>query len=165
VSYCIIIRGPLGVGKTTVARALSAQLSGLYISIDQVLEDHNLLQSDGEGIAVSCFLAANEMLLPAAQAALDTGRPVIIDGCFYHLEPITDLEQRLAAPVLVFTLQAPLSVCVARDKQRSVAYGVDAAAAVHSMVARVAYGTSIDTMDQTLGQTVASVANQLPPAQ
>ena len=51
-SNCIVIRGPLGVGKTTVARALAEQLSALYISIDQVLEDHDLLRSDGEGISV-----------------------------------------------------------------------------------------------------------------
>ena len=33
----ILVRGPLGVGKTTVARKLAASLNAHYISIDSVL--------------------------------------------------------------------------------------------------------------------------------
>jgi shikimate kinase len=32
--YFVIIRGPLGVGKTTIAKRLAKQLNAKYISID-----------------------------------------------------------------------------------------------------------------------------------
>jgi predicted kinase len=161
-SYCIIIRGPLGVGKTAVAQALAKQLAAYYISIDQVLTTHNLLQSDGEGISVNCFVRANELVLPEVKAVLDTGQVVIFDGNFYHQEPITHLEQQLTVPVYVFTLQAPLSVCVERDSHRQQAYGIAATATVYNMVSCVKYGIYIDTTDQTLAQTVAAVIDCLP---
>jgi predicted kinase len=161
-SYCIIIRGPLGVGKTTVAQALAEQLVAYYISIDQVVTAHNLLQSDGQGISAASFVRANELVLPQVQAALDTGQVVIFDGNFYHQEPITHLEQQLSVPVHVFTLQAPLSICVERDRQRQCVYGIAAATAVYNMVSRVEYGINIDTTDQTSAQTVAAVADHLP---
>jgi predicted kinase len=160
-SYCIIIRGPLGVGKTAVAQALAEQLTAYYISIDQVLTAHNLLQSDGEGISVNCFLRANELVLPEVKAILDTGQVVIFDGNFYHQEPITHLEQQLPVPVYVFTLHAPLSVCVERDSHRKDVYGIAAAATVYNMVSRVEYGTYIDTTDQTLTQTMAAITGYL----
>ncbi|MDF1513086.1 MAG: AAA family ATPase [Anaerolineae bacterium] len=94
-SYCIIIRGPLGVGKTTVAQALADQLSAYYISIDQVLTDHHLLQSDGQGISVDSFVRANEIVLPQVRDILCARRVVIFDGNFYHQEAITHLEQQL----------------------------------------------------------------------
>lgn len=160
-SYCIVIRGPLGVGKTTVAQALAARLGAITISIDQVLADNDLEQSDGEGIRVESFVRANELVLPAVHAALDAGQPVIFDGNFYHQEPITHLEERLAAPVHVFTLQAPLSTCIDRDSGRQRVYGVGAATAVYNMVARVNCGIGIDTTGQTVAETVAAVVGHL----
>ena len=38
-SYYIIIRGALGIGKSTIARKLSRILNAGYISIDKVLEE------------------------------------------------------------------------------------------------------------------------------
>ena len=34
----IIIRGPLGVGKSTVAKAIAKKIGGAYISVDEVLD-------------------------------------------------------------------------------------------------------------------------------
>jgi predicted kinase len=160
-SYCIIIRGPLGVGKTAVAHALAEHYTAYYISIDQVLTTHNLLQSDGLGISVTCFMRANELILPQVRSALDTGQIVIIDGNFYHHEPITYLEKQLNVPVYVFTLHAPLSICVERDRNRQRVYGIAATTAVYNMVSRVKYGIYIDTTDQTLAQTVTAIAGYL----
>ena len=161
-SYCIIIRGPLGVGKTTVARALAEQLDAHYISIDAVLDAHDLAHSDGECIPVENFVRANELAWPQVQAALAAGQVVIFDGNFYHQPQLAHLEQLVAVPVYGFTLKAPLSVCVARDSQRAQVYGVGAATAVYNLVARVEYGIPIDSTGQTLPQTVAAIAEHLP---
>jgi shikimate kinase len=41
-TYGVVIRGPLGVGKSTVAAALAKALGGDHIRIDQILEEHGL---------------------------------------------------------------------------------------------------------------------------
>jgi len=35
-SYLVIIRGPLGVGKTTIAKKLTVRLEGKYFSVDKI---------------------------------------------------------------------------------------------------------------------------------
>ncbi len=156
-SYCIIIRGPLGVGKTTVAKTLAERLAAHYISIDGVLASHDLDKSDGECIPVENFVCANKLVLPQVQTALTAGQVVVFDGNFYHQGQLTHLEQQVDVPVYGFTLQAPLSVCVERDSQRPRVYGVGAATAVYNLVSRVDYGINIDTEGQTLSQTVAEI--------
>lgn len=41
-SYYIIIRGPLACGKTTVSRELAEKLKATHISIDEILDKHEL---------------------------------------------------------------------------------------------------------------------------
>ena len=55
-SVSILIRGPLGVGKTTVARALAEQVGGLYVSVDGILAEHGLDKVEGECITVENFI-------------------------------------------------------------------------------------------------------------
>ena len=45
-SYFIIIRGPLGIGKSTIAKALAEILKAEYIAIDKVLEENGLDRKD-----------------------------------------------------------------------------------------------------------------------
>ena len=161
-SYCIIIRGPLGVGKTTVAQALADRLQAHYISIDGVLATHDLDKSDGECIPVENFIRGTELVLTQVQTALSAGQVVIFDGNFYHRGQITHLERQVGVPIYGFTLQVPLSVCIERDAMRQHVYGEGAATAVHNLVSRVDYGINIDTEDQTLTQTIAEIETHLP---
>jgi predicted kinase len=162
-SNALIIRGPLGIGKTTVCKALAEQLAALYISIDDVLAAHDLDQVENEhGIPAANFVRANELVLPFARTALAAGRRVIFDGNFYYKEAITHLENRLSVLVVVFTLHAPLSACIARDSQRATAYGKAAATAVYRLVEAVPYGIAINTAGQSVAQTVAAIRAHLP---
>ena len=54
--YFIIIRGPLGIGKTTIAKALTERLDGYYVSIDGVLDEHGLDQTDEPCIPARNFV-------------------------------------------------------------------------------------------------------------
>ena len=119
-SYFIIIRGPLGIGKTTIAKKIAEILKGEYISIDDVLEKNNLDKVDEKegGIPAKNFIKGNEIVIPKIKEKLNEGKIVIIEGCFYHKEQIEHFIQNLDASQFVFTLKAPLEVCIDRDSKR-----------------------------------------------
>ena len=159
----IVIRGPLGVGKTTIAKILARQLNGLYISIDDVLDEHNLdVIEDGEPcIPAENFVTAQTLVLPEVRTALDAGRPVIFDGNVYHREQLDHLAEALPTEGIVLTLNAPLPVCIARDAGRAEPYGEGAAAAVHWLVSRVDAGIPIETEGLTLEETLTAIHTHL----
>jgi predicted kinase len=157
----LLIRGPLGVGKTTVARLLSAQLNGCYLSIDTILEENGLDQVKN-GIPARNFLCANELALPAARTVLAAGQPVIFDGNFYYKSPIWHLRRSLPAPFYGFTLKAPVEICIERDKGRELVYGEDSATWVHYLVSRFEYGIPIDTMGKTSLEVAHEILTFLP---
>ena len=163
-SYLVIIRGPLGVGKTTVSKTLAKKLGALYVSIDEVLNENSLDQIDEKegGISVKSFLKGNEIVLPEIRQALQSDRTVVIDGCFYHKEQIQHFLDHLEAESHVFTLKAPVETCIGRDAERKKTYGEDAARAVHMFVSKFDYGTVIDTEGKTLKDTISEIFQQLP---
>jgi len=160
----IIIRGPLGVGKTTVAKLLNQQLDGCCISVDGVLEQHGLDQCKN-GIPARNFIRANELALPQARQALAQGKPVIFDGNFYYKTPIWHLRRSLPAPLVIFNLKASLEACIERDRGRTRVYGVDAASWVHYLVSRFEMGQPIDTEGKTSQQVAQELLALLPKAE
>lgn len=161
----IVIRGPLGVGKTTIAQALARRLAGLSISIDDVLDEHGLdvIGEDEPCIPAENFITAQTLAMPGAQSALNAGRPVIFDGNVYHREQLDHLADALPTEGIVFTLNAPLPVCIARDAGRDRTYGEGAAAAVHWLVSRVEAGIVIETEDLTIEETLTEIRKHLRP--
>lgn len=169
--WCILVRGPLGVGKSTVSEALARALGGQHISIDRILDERRLERWDEDRIALESFLNANRFAVQEAQLTMDAGHPVIFDGNFYWKEQITDLTQRLPGPTCVFTLSAPLDVCIARDRLRPQPekgreakggdqLGEDAAAAVFRLVGEVRYGIEVDATGPVEG-IVAQILRHL----
>jgi len=156
-SRVIIIRGPLAVGKSTVAKQLAKQLDAIYISIDKILEEHNLDIIEKGRIALKNFLQVNEYVLSEAKKALDKGKPVIFDGNFYYEEQILDIEERLKVKPQVFSLKASLDLCVQRDKNRKLSYGKRAAAEVYELVEELEVGIAIDTQ----GKAAAQVSDEI----
>ncbi len=161
----IVIRGPLGVGKTTIAKALARRLDGLYISLDDVLAEHGLdiVGEDEPCIPAENFITAQTIVLPEAQTALNAGHPVIFDGNVYHQEQLDHLADALPTEGIVLTLTAPLPVCIARDAGRDRTYGEGAAAAVHWLVSRVETGIPIETADLTMEETLTEIRKHLRP--
>ena len=154
----IIIRGPLAVGKTTVAKLLARRLDGRYVSFDSILDDHGLDDApEGSGIPLENFLKGNALAMAQVQDALDAGIVVVFDGCFYHLGQLEDLISRCPGGSAVFTLKAALDTCVSRDRGRERSYGVDAATAVYFMASQFDYGTCIDTDGKTAEQVVVEI--------
>ncbi len=162
-SYFIIIRGPLGVGKTTIAKKLADILDAEYVSIDTVLSEAGLDKVDEKvgGIPAENFIKGNEIVMPAIKEKLADGKIVIIDGCFYHKEQIEHFIDHLEAPHHIFSLKAPVEVCIERDRHRKKPYGEGAAMAVHSLVSKFDYGTTIDTNEKTHDKTTEEAISYL----
>lgn len=145
-SYFLIIRGPLASGKSTIAQRLAEELPAWYVPIDTVLEEHGLDKAgpDAESIPAKNFIQADDIILPVARKKLQIGKNVIFDACFYHRDVIYHLVQNLPYAHFIFTLKAPVEVCIARDAARPKSHGEDAARAVHDLVSRFDYGINID---------------------
>lgn len=156
-TYYIIIRGPLGIGKSTIAENLSKKLKAKHFAIDKILDENNIEEWEEGYVSQKSFIKANEIAVQRAKKYLEKGIPVVFDGNFYFKSQIEDLIKRLNFPHYVFTLKAPLKVCVDRDNQRSKIYGKDAAKAVYKKSLEFSYGTIINTKNKTPSQTIKGI--------
>ncbi len=160
-SYYLIIRGPLGCGKSTISEKLAKELGAQYVAIDRVLDEHHLTDDKEDGyVSQTSFKKANELIVPEAEETLKVGIPVIFDGNFYWQSSIEDLIGRLNYPHHVFTLTAPLAVCIERDKNRDKTHGEDAAGAVYEKSTSFTHGISIDAT-RSIEETIKEIKKSL----
>ena len=171
-TYYVVVRGPLGVGKSTVSRRLANIIGADHILIDRILEERGLEEWDEDRTSLRSFLRANTFAIARAHEGLKRVRPTVFDGCFYWNEQLDDLTQRLDFPHYGFTLEAPLSVCVARDRTRPLPkkgdepragdqLGAEACEAVYGLVTQIRYGTPVDATG-SVDRTVAAILSHLP---
>lgn len=164
----IVIRGPLGAGKTRVAGMLAKRLRASHILLDDVLRKHHLdaVPKGARCIPLRNFLQATTIIFPAVKRCLEGNQGMVIDGCFYHKGQLDDLRRRVSRlqgkpSFLVFTLRASLHTCVRRNAGRKQAYGKDAAAAVHALVTRFDAGRVIGTDGKAARQVVDAIMRSL----
>jgi cytidylate kinase len=150
----IVIRGPLGVGKTTICQLLTNKLGAQYISLDAIIEE-NQLSIDG-GIPLENFLLANSIICNQ----LDAEKTNIVDGCFYFQEQIDDLRAR-CADCTFFSLLGDVHICINRDRKRDKVYGEDAARFVHSKVTAIQEGILVDTEKLSAKEAVEFIVTHL----
>ncbi len=139
-SFYVVLRGPLGVGKSTVAERLAKKIGAERILIDRILDDHGLWYAG----RLSEFLKANEFAVKGARKFLKKGTPVVLDGNLYWKSQIEDLIHQLDYRHYVFTLKAPLSVCIDRDGRRPTPHGSQAAREVYAKSTKFDYGIGVD---------------------
>jgi thymidylate kinase len=156
-AYYLIIRGPLGSGKSTIAEELARAIRGKVVHLD------GLADKNWDGGSARMFLRGNVALERRARPLLVNGIPVIFDGCFYWKSQIRDLEARLPFPHETFTLKVPLSVCIDRDQRRSLTpSGPVQAGIVFRRVNRFEWGFPIDAT-RPLSRVVKAIRQHLPP--
>ncbi len=157
-SYYVLIRGPLGVGKSAVSKRLAKENRAEYVSIDRILDEHALWKAGH----LSEFLGANEFAAERAERFLAKGTPVVFDGNFYWKAQIADLVGQLDYVPYIFTLNAPLAVCIERDWRRGPSYGREATRAVYAKSGRFDAGVGIDAtqpVDRVVSAIVAHLRN------
>ncbi len=161
-SYFVIIRGPLGCGKSTIAEKLAKKIKAEYIAIDRILDEHDLTKDKEAGyISQKSFKKANEIITPRAKKLLEKGTPIVFDGNFYWKSQIDDLLKRLDFSHYIFTLKAPLEVCIERDRKRSKTHGEAAARVVYAKATEFEYGTVIDAT-RPVEDSVKKIISYLP---
>lgn len=162
--YYIIIRGPLGCGKSTLAEKIAETIKAKYVAIDRILDEHDLTKDKEAGyISQKSFIKANEIAAPKATKLLEKGTPVVFDGNFYWKSQIDDLIKRLDFPHYVFTLKVPLEVCIGRDSKRQKTHGEAAVRVVYKKATEFDYGAVID-VTKPLEESVRKILSYLPKA-
>lgn len=152
----IIIRGPLGVGKTTVSNILAQNLHAEYISLDKIIDDNNLEGEDG--IPLENFLKANKIIYDIAKKSENS---FIVDGCFYYQEQIDDLTKKFYNNAIIFTLTSHVEKCIERDSKRAKVYGEDSARFVHMVTTKIQAGNEVDNTDMTVEETVEKIMERI----
>lgn len=161
-SYCVVIRGPAAVGKTTVAGAVARAAQGLHLCFDEVMAEHGLDTIKGDGIPATNFIKADDIVVPVVVNALQQGKVVVLDGCFYREEQLKDLKARIKSKIIIFTLHASVDKCLERNAARNNALSEDAVRAVHALVSKKDHGKVIETDAMTFTDVVAAILASLP---
>jgi tRNA uridine 5-carbamoylmethylation protein Kti12 len=163
INFYIIIRGPLGSGKSTIAQKLQAKLkSAKVFSIDQILDEYQLTCDKEDGyISQKSLLKANEIMIPKAEKLLADDTPVIFDGNFYWKSQIEDLIKKLNYKYVIFTLKASPELCIKRDMERNKIYGKDAVNAVYKKSTQFSFGKEID-VNKPINDCVNEIISFLP---
>lgn len=156
----IIICGPLGVGKTTISKLLAQKIAADYYSIDDILTENNLDVVDEN---ISCipeenFLKVNQII---AQKVLQNNQSAIIDGNFYYQNQIEDLIKNVPFKSFVFTLTAPLEICIKRDSDRPNSHGIGATTAVFNLVSQFNYDEIIDISNLTIEDSIDQIFSKI----
>lgn len=159
--YYIIIRGPLGSGKSTISEKLSKIIGAKYFAIDRILDENNLDEKEEGYISQNSFKKANEIACKEVIKVLKDGKPIIFDGNFYWKSQIDDLISKLGFPHYVFTLKAPIQVCIERDAKRDKTHGKDATMVVYSKSTEFTYGIEID-VTKNIEECLKEILSYLP---
>jgi cytidylate kinase len=152
----VLIRGPLGVGKSTIAKELAEKIDAEYLSLDKIIDDNNL--SGEDGIPLENFLKSNEIILKIVS---DSEKSFVIDDCYYYQEQIDDLQEKLGNKIMIFSLVSDVQTCIERDSARKKVYGEDSARFVHMITSKVKSGHEIDNANLSVAEAVEMILKKI----
>lgn len=164
VDALVVLRGPTGVGKTDVLRALvGAGVQGLDL---EALAGHRGSAFGGLGLPAQPSHAAFQARLAAACAALDPARPVVCEDEAAYLGSVgvpPALQHRLRdAPWI--ELAAPLATRIARTRALHAGVGDDALVAAAERLRRRLGAAEVEAVQARVraGDRDGAIAALLP---
>ena len=161
--YFIIIRGPAGVGKSTISRLLAKRINAEVVHFEKIMKSLGLDYIPGDKwIPLNKYLKAHKMKIPELKEKLHKGTNLIIDHNFYHKKQIEDLIENLDSNYFVFTLKADIDECIKRDKSRKGELGERATKDVFKLASAFEYGINVDTNRKTPSEVVEEILHHLP---
>ena len=159
---CIVIRGPMACGKSTISKALSEVLNAKVFTIDRIVEGNNLDEWLESGyVSLESFLKGNLIAIEESKKELEKKNFVIINGNFYYKEQIEDLVKKLPYPIKVFTLKLPVDICVERDLNRDYTHGEYAVRGVYRKSASFEYGIPLNIEGKSVEEVVKLIKEEL----
>lgn len=156
----LIIRGPAGIGKTTISKLLTKKLEAKYYSYDKILQDNNIDKIVGNCIPLKNFIEANKIILKEINS-LNTQKFIILDGCFYHKDQLDHLKNNYEGEILVFDLKASLDTAIKRNVERGEKMPQNAVRDVYKLVSKTSTGIPIDTEGLTKEEIIELILNKL----
>ncbi len=159
--FYIIIRGPAGVGKSSIAEILKKELNAVHISFDKIMKENKLDVIEGDGISEKNFIKANNLILKKALRNLKNGKIVIFDGCFYREGQLTHLLENIPYKYYIFTLKASQDICFERNRGRSRIMPQEAIKDVHNLVSKKDFGVIIDTENKSKEDIVKEILSYI----
>lgn len=159
-NYFIIIRGPAGIGKTTIGKRLSKKIQGYYVPFSQILKKNDLHYKGGKWIPEKNFLKANMIIIPKIINRLKNGKSVILESNFYHKKTLKDLIKNINHPnTFVFTLDANLEELFSRDNKRSKEskIGKKRIFSVYNLTKKFDYGIIINTNNKSKDEVMEEI--------
>lgn len=161
-NHLIIIRGPAGSGKTTIAKILADRMRIKHIALDELLAKARLDRVDTKlgCIPIANFLAIQEDILSEIEKQIKTSS-IIIDGNFYFKEQIEFFKNNWKLNTYVITLTCKLETCINRDLRRKNPIGKKAITEIYNLVSKFEYGFVVNIDGKTREHIVEQIQRGL----
>ena len=163
-AFYIVIRGPAGIGKTTISKIIAENINAEYISLDEKLHEDDLDKIKGKCIPEERFLKANEKTIPETINLLKQNKNVVLDGNFYSKSHLEDLIARVNSKHFIFTLKSTLEDCLIRNKTRPNKKDIlndSIIRKIHKLVNKFDFGQNIDTHNKSESEVVDEILHYL----
>ncbi|MEK6963590.1 MAG: hypothetical protein AABX70_04130 [Nanoarchaeota archaeon] len=148
----VLIRGPIGVGKTSVAKRFSNLLSldcypSFFIEFDRFRRELGIGEPTYLNKRVGTFLLVERM-----NQLIQKGSLPVVEGVFYEGN-MNHLRRNITGLALLIKLMAPLDICIERDQRRTYPRGVERVVPVwnslqHTVVSEVSINTETRTIEE-----------------
>jgi len=159
-NYFIILRGPAGMGKSTIAKLLSNKIKAEVFHIDNILDRLNLgYKQGGKWVPLNNFLEVDKKIISEINEKIKN-KKIIIEGNFYHKEHIKDLLKNINSKNYIFTLKTNVKTCIKRDSKRK-SIGEKNIKDVHKLVSKFDEGILINTYNKNKEEIVKEIISHI----
>ena len=155
----ILLRGPAGVGKSTIGKQLQEQLSGNWANLDIDLFKH-MISKDSSAFRSD---TAHDVALYFIEKLLQSSVNIIAEEIFKEpfYKQTLELFEKYDYQILTVFLTAPVDTVVQRDAGRAKNKGEDIIKGLHSEIVSLNEKLVIDTSQNTIQEIADQIKAEL----